>query len=107
MTTKPHDPENRTTPRRRVLKGGKITYGNFLYVVDCTIRDMTAIGAKLRVGKDEKVPDTFFLISYPEAEICAAEVRWRRGLDIGIEFTGPPQAIATSTDPRHTRFRFG
>ncbi|MCK9911301.1 hypothetical protein MXD81_19270, partial [Microbacteriaceae bacterium K1510] len=49
--------EKRKIPRRRVLKEGKIVYADGLRVLDCTIRDMSASGARLLISSTVGLPD--------------------------------------------------
>jgi hypothetical protein len=49
--------ENRGAPRQRALKGGKITYGGGSIVIDCTIRNLSASGARLQVPTSVAIPE--------------------------------------------------
>ena len=46
--------DRRKTPRKRLLKEGKIVYADGLRVLDCTIRDMSAEGARLLIANTVK-----------------------------------------------------
>ena len=92
--------------RKRVLKGAKIVYGNFMFVVDCTIRDLSESGAQLRLPSVSPVPDNFHLFIKETQTICAAHLVWRDGRDMGVAFDEPPQSVLHSSDPRLKRFTF-
>jgi hypothetical protein len=54
--------------------------------VDCTIRDVTTDGAKLALDARISVNDRVFLLIPSIAEVWAAEIRWRRGQEVGVRF---------------------
>lgn len=98
--------ERRRAPRQRVLKSAKIAFANFLYVLDCTVRDISSTGAKLRLLSSEPVPDHFFIFFIETKTMCQAHVVWRKGKDLGIQFEETPKSISESSDPRLKRFEF-
>lgn len=71
----------------RVLKGAKIVSMNQWSVVDCTVRDMSETGAKLICGDQVAVANEFRFLMPSENTIRTAKVIWRRGDQLGIEFT--------------------
>ena len=79
--------ESRNARRQRVLKGGKIVFNNHGSVVDCTIRDLSATGAKLVCRDFQAVPDEFELVTMGDNQIRSAIVKWRKADMIGIDFT--------------------
>jgi len=77
----------RIAVRSRVLKGAKIVSMNNWSVVDCTIRDMSATGARIICGDQAAVPNEFRFLIPSENTICTARVVWRREDMLGIAFT--------------------
>ena len=77
--------EARRSPRHRVLKSGKIIYGGGSFVVDCTIRNLSATGARLQVPTSVAIPDRF---EFAEAGAAKRPVTvvWRKGDLMGIRF---------------------
>ncbi|NEU15058.1 PilZ domain-containing protein [Methylobacterium sp. BTF04] len=77
--------ESRSERRQRVLLAGKIildTGG----VIDCTIRDRSGSGARLKVASVIGIPDTFTLaIGFDEQH--AVNVAWRKQAELGVHFT--------------------
>jgi hypothetical protein len=73
--------EHRASRRRRVLKSGKIIYGNGSIVIDCTIRNITDTGAQLKVPTSIGIPDQF---EFSKRRPIVA--KWRKGDLIGILF---------------------
>ena len=83
--------ERRTSPRRRILKGAIATFQDRRFTVACTVRDLSATGARLRVEGSVPAPDKFVLvIDHSEAD---CEVVSRKGKDIGVRFVSPPRAV--------------
>jgi len=77
----------RIAVRSRVLKGAKIVSMNKWSVVDCTIRDISATGARIICGDQAAVANEFRFLIPAENTICTAKVIWRREDMLGIAFT--------------------
>lgn len=78
-------PEHRATQRRTTLKGGRIVFNAGRSTVDCTVRNLSAKGAKLQVASVVGIPDTFDLLLDGHAR-QPCRVVWRRLKELGIEF---------------------
>lgn len=81
------DTNRRRAPRNRVLKDGKIILAGSWSVVDCTVRDWSATGARLRCRDQAAVPNDFRLVLPSDNSMRDAHVVWRRDDDIGVTFT--------------------
>ncbi len=77
--------EDRTAPRRRLLKGGKISFGNGA-VIDCTIRNLSDTGAALDVSSPVGIPERFMLVVEADRRHLPSRVVWRRERRIGVHF---------------------
>lgn len=77
--------EKRSTPRNRVLKGGKIVFNDGRSVISCTVRNVSASGALLKVDTVVGVPGEFVLVIGDEAPRAARIVR-RTATELGIVF---------------------
>lgn len=86
--------EKRTTPRRRVLKGGKIFFHLGHSSIDCVIRNMSDTGAKLQVETTLAIPDEIELLVNQDEMVYPSTVAWRKGAEMGIRFTGKPRHVA-------------
>jgi hypothetical protein len=85
--------ERRRAPRRRVLKAGKVIFGRLTgSAIDCTILDVSDIGAKLRAGVFD-VPDTFRLLVVSEGVAIPVKRVWQDGDFIGVYFVGDKRRI--------------
>ncbi len=98
--------ELRESPRRRVIKQAKVVYGNFLFVLECYVRDLSPTGARIKIRDTSEVPDECHLFIPSEYLIYKCVVRWKKDGEIGLEFEGAPRNVLTDDDPRLTRFRF-
>ena len=78
--------DHRMVPRRTTLKGGRIVFNAGRSTVDCTVRNLSAKGAKLQVASVVGIPDTFdLLLDGSTRQPC--KVAWRRLKEIGVEFS--------------------
>jgi hypothetical protein len=77
--------EKRESARRRVLKGGQISFRGLRASIDCTIRDYSETGARLMVESPIGIPEKFDLIqSGAQTRFC--RIVWRKATQIGVEF---------------------
>jgi PilZ domain len=79
----------RGDPRQRVLKGGKIVFAGGSFSVDCTIRNLSATGARLQVPTTVAIPDKFVLLDAHAGTRREATVVWRKADQIGVRFEPP------------------
>jgi hypothetical protein len=110
----PADPKsdnNRSAPRRRVLKSGLVAFNQRHATLSCAVRDLSDTGALLRLSEVAHVPQRFELIIDLDGLEADCEVMWRRGRDIGVRFSAPPRKAAprrsqsVAAAPAKLRFR--
>ena len=76
--------ERRAKPRQRVFKAGTIEFdGNG---VDCTIRNISPIGAALDVASPVGIPHEIMLNIPSRHERQNCHIVWRKGKRIGVVF---------------------
>ena len=80
--------------RRRILKAGIIAFGGRNSTIACTVRDLSAGGARLTVPGTVSAPDTFELIIELDGLEADCEVVGRRGSDVHVRFVGQPRQVA-------------
>ena len=83
--------ELRKHQRMRTLKDGQLISEYMTSLVDVKIRDLSANGARVETNSVIKLPATFTLFILSQNVLYPCRARWRRGMQIGIEFTGPPR----------------
>jgi hypothetical protein len=76
--------ERRAKPRQRVLKAGTIEFEGSS--VDCTIRNISPIGAALDVASPIGIPHeiTLSIVSRHERRKC--HIVWRKEKRVGVAF---------------------
>ena len=78
--------EQRRVPRQRAFLRGKLYFNNRLNVVDCTIRDISAHGARLIYSDAVTTPDELELYIPQKEQTLTVRVVWRRGQEVGVSF---------------------
>ncbi len=87
------DNDARVAPRRKVLKAGIAASNNRHLTVSCTVRDLSATGARLRVDNMVGIPDTFVLIISVDGLEANCQVVWRKPNEVGVKFLGAPRIV--------------
>lgn len=77
--------ERRIAPRKRTLKGARIAINDGYSTFDCTVRNLSETGAKLKLASTLGVPDAFDLI-FDDGRKFACTVMWRQGEELGVSF---------------------
>jgi len=88
--------ERRGTPRQKSFLRGCIYFNNRRSVLDCLIRDLTEDGARIIFSHTVNVPDIVELYIPQREQTVRAHVKWRRGDDIGLDFTNRSAAASAS-----------
>lgn len=78
--------EHRSYVRRETKLPGKITYGEYSFALDCTIRDLSVTGALVAVSHPKKLPNKLVLIEPSNFLAFEASVAWRGINLIGLSF---------------------
>ena len=86
--------ELRKHQRMRTLKDGQLISEGMKSLVDVKIRDLSDSGARVETSGYIQLPEVFTLYIVSQKAIYPCRARWRRGMQIGIEFTGPPRPAA-------------
>jgi 2-succinyl-5-enolpyruvyl-6-hydroxy-3-cyclohexene-1-carboxylate synthase len=90
----PASPEQRRAAKRmRVLKSGKIVLDD-RRAIDCTLRDVSATGAKLVCSVALEMPDKFRLYIAADNTIRDVQIAWKEKGLLGITFVGEPKSAA-------------
>jgi PilZ domain len=77
--------ERRAHARRRVLLNGKIIYIHNAFSADCTIRDLSVGGARIRLSPDAISADPF-LIVVKDAVVHQSMTAWHVDDQAGLRF---------------------
>ena len=77
--------DHRSAPRQRVLKGGRIVINDGFSTFQCTVRNLSATGARLKVAGIIGIPDSFDLVM-DDGRKFACSVAWKTEFEIGVHF---------------------
>lgn len=77
--------ERRATIRHRTLKGGRVVTNAGYSTIDCTVRNLSETGARLRVTSIVGIPDTFELAMH-DGRKFTCRVAWRSETELGVQF---------------------
>jgi hypothetical protein len=78
--------ERRISPRQRSFLKGRIVFNGGQNSLDCLIRDMSSMGARLELSGSVTLPDRFDLYLPHRDETWRAHLQWRRDGQIGVAF---------------------
>src|SRR5262245_19079840 len=85
--------EQRGSARRRVLKGAIILCHDRRSALPCTVRDLSATGARLRVESAVTVPKQFILVVELDGVEADCEIVYRRAKEVGVRFVSPMRGV--------------
>ena len=81
------DAEKRAHPRSDIQSDGVIFYEPGARSSDCAIRNISTGGARVVLAEDIELPEKVQIFVGPATYINAL-IRWRIGLEAGLEFVG-------------------
>ncbi|MFO1033974.1 MAG: hypothetical protein U1E15_07875 [Hyphomicrobiales bacterium] len=84
------DAEHRAKPRMRVLKAAKIVLDDWR-AMDCTVRDISETGARIKCGGGAQLPHKFKLLMLADNTIRDVQMAWFLPDQIGVAFIGEPR----------------
>lgn len=85
----PETSDLRALPRQRVFKGAKVVFNAYGSVIDCTVKDKSGSGARLRLSSTTDIPEDFELYFLQERLIARARLAWRQDRDCGVSLEEP------------------
>ena len=78
--------EQRKSPRKKVLLTGKVIYGDGTHVLDCTIGDISATGARIMLTQGRSIPANVYLLDMVNRVAYEATVVSERAGGFGMKF---------------------
>lgn len=82
--------DRRIVQRQRIFKRGLIHLLGSSGTINCTVRNVSATGAGLRIESPFAVPSTFDLEIAGSNRPQRVRVKWQNAVNIGVEFVAPP-----------------
>lgn len=80
--------EARRAERVRSFLRARIAFNNGSTTIECTIKNISANGAKIEIGNTMSIPETFDLEIPQKGRTHRARLSWRNDTAIGVEFIG-------------------
>ena len=91
--------DKRLAARQRSFLRGYVHFGNSPSAVDCTVRDISDTGARLKFSGAPLATDTLTLNIPVKGQTLNAQVKWRCADEIGVVFVAAPAiGIAHAND---------
>jgi hypothetical protein len=78
--------ERRRNARARTLKSARIVFNHHRSVIDCTVRDLSPLGACLKVASAIGIPEEFDVIFDADHSIRPCRVIWHKETQLGVAF---------------------
>ena len=91
--------EKRESPRTRAFLVGKIIYGGETYTLDCTIKDISETGARVKVQDPFSIPNNVIFLDPKNFNAYESSVKWRKGSEMGLSFD-EPISLDDDSNPR-------
>lgn len=85
--------QRQDSERRKAFVPGKVVVQNPPFSSYCTVRDLSNGGAKLAFGSIPKLPDIFELQIPSQGKAHEVEIRWQRGLQVGVQFRSSRRCV--------------
>jgi hypothetical protein len=76
--------EKRAVPRHRVLKRGTLAFGGG--GIDCTVRNLSASGARVDIASPLGLPQNFMLVIEADQFIRRCRPVWNTDRQLGVAF---------------------
>jgi hypothetical protein len=85
--------EKRAKRRQKTLLHGFVYFDDGPCAVECIVREISEAGARLKFEMPLAPVDAFELDIPLRGQKLRAEVKWQRGTEIGVVFTGTTEAV--------------
>jgi hypothetical protein len=97
--------DRRRAPRLKSLLTGTIVYDDHNSTMDCTVRNISAWGAKVVLPDAFRIPEAFNLVVPHHDQTHRAKVIWRKGEAAGLALSDVERHEAkTKLSPREAGF---
>ncbi len=91
--------DHRTSSRVRSFLRGEIIHSNGFSKTECTVRDISADGARIEAPPSVTVPEYFDLVIPQRNAVHRSRIVWRHGSELGVSFEDVQHAPAPVTTP--------
>jgi hypothetical protein len=102
-TSPPPLAERRPERRKRSLLGGLVVYSEGRHSFVCTIRNMTAKGARIAFANGQSPPSSFVLVNLRDHLVHKAHIIWASATEAGLALEGGVAGDALPSDLAYLR----
>ena len=78
--------EQRASRRQKALLTGKLVFGDEAFTINCKIRDLSDLGARVEVESLDFVPNNVVFLQADKLVGYETNVKWRTGKLLGLSF---------------------
>jgi hypothetical protein len=89
----------RQSNRQRVLLGGLIVTRDGTRTWDCSIKDLSETGAKIRLAEGQVIPEHCIFVNLKDGIAYQVAITWHRPPMVGLKFL-ETHHLQTLTDPK-------
>lgn len=83
----------------RVVLQARASYGDGAISTQCTVNELSDVGARINIASSFSLPETFDLAIPQRGISCRAKLVWRRGDQAGVDFVEADAAQAAEMEP--------
>ena len=84
--------DRRRAARTRALLAGKVIVGDALFTANCTVVNLSATGARVRLSREAQLGLPLYLLFLRDGRLMECAVAWRSGDMAGLVFTAEHHA---------------
>jgi two-component system cell cycle response regulator len=85
--------ERRQQQRVRTLKAARILLNQHHSVLDCTVRNLSQVGACLNVPSTIGIPERFDVIFDADQSVRTCRMVWHKAKQLGVEFASEARPL--------------
>jgi hypothetical protein len=89
--------EARRSKRARTFLHARISYGDGAISTECTVNQLSDVGARINVASSVVLPDIFEMTVPQKGISCRAKLIWRKDDQVGVDFVDDREAAAAPT----------
>ena len=100
-----HTSDMHSATGERTLLKARVSYSNGAISTSCTVVQISATGARLKVANSFLMPETFDIAIPQKGISCRAKLVWREESLTGVEFLSDAELPAATTESYLTKIK--
>jgi hypothetical protein len=93
--------EGRRSKRARTFLQARISYGDGAISTECTVNQLSELGARINVAESIALPEMFDLIIPQKSVSRRAKLVWRKDDHVGVDFFDDREVVAAPAADDH------